>query len=92
MRLLATEHKKILEVLNDLGLAENTTLVKRKGWVYIETDNGTFSFHRKKKSVLVDQHFVNEFQYYTKVDNQIVEMPSFNAVLASMKKALKAMS
>ena len=91
MRLLAHEHQQILELLLVYNQEGNHQLVKRKGWVFVEINGQSYSFHRKKMTTLVDGQFTDQLVYYVKDGGEVEKVESFEEVLESMKQWLAEM-
>ena len=92
MKLLARESNKIKEVLEEkYGLKDSYTLVKKKGWVYIDVKGHKFAFHRKDISTILDGKLVVQNQYYIKLPDKQKPVEGLNQVLVEISKWIDCM-
>ena len=89
MRLLKSEHKKIMETASDFGLVDDVQLVKKKGWVHVKIKGAHFAFHRKTKSQLVQGKLVDQNSYFTRTSKETLQKDTFDEVIDWFRQWLK---
>ncbi|MFT6866196.1 MAG: 23S rRNA A2030 N6-methylase RlmJ [Cyclobacteriaceae bacterium] len=89
MRFLSLEHKDIMGLLIKLNLTNKAKFVKRKGWVYIEIDQQSFAYHRKKESLLIDGQFEDRIEFFMVCNGKRKSLNTWEEVLINFKDWLK---
>ena len=92
MRLLASEHTEITKVLKKYYETEDYSLVKRRGWVYIEIGEKTFAFHRKKTLQLSQGIFEEKIQYFVRMEKDVQPADGFPEVIVKLTQWLKKLN
>jgi hypothetical protein len=88
MRLLPAEHQDLLMTLESIGLNKDQFGFRKKaGWFRIELFGraGTFDFHRKKITTIVDGKFEHGIRYRVRFDKKIHPVVGWEDVLQHFK-------
>ena len=88
MRIKAHEYEDILSLYKKLEFSkDDLQFVKKKGWFTIRKNgaDGTFDFHRKLDSNLVDGVFKDELNYRFRINGKIRNADSWDQVLKKLK-------
>lgn len=81
MKLLPQEQKSLFELLERLDIRNEFSLIKRKGWLHIESSQKSFAFHRKKESKLIDGNFEDSNRYFVREIDTVKEVNNWEEVL-----------
>lgn len=92
MKLLPEEINEILVLIDQYNFRDKYSLVKRKGWVFIEINGDGFAFHRKKKTTLKEGEFIDSTHYFVRVNKNEYAVDDFNQVLPYLSQWLNSRS
>ena len=89
MRLRTSEANGIAKVMTKYQPGLNYILIKKRGWVIIEIESTSFSFHRITTQKLINGIFKREDQYFVKTGKSKKPVESFRIVLERLEHWLK---